>query len=1483
MTTAPDPRLARLLAAMRSLHGGDFRRRVVVAGDDEVAEICALFNEIADRNQSFMTELNRVGTAVGRDGRLGERLAPVPGQGDWRTAVNAANTLMDDLTRPLIETSRVVAAVAHGDLSHDAAVDGAGEVAALGETLNAMIASLRTFAAEVTRVAREVGTEGQLGGQAEVPGVSGIWKDLTENVNLMAGNLTAQVRDIASVATGVARGDLSRKITVDVHGEMLELKTTLNTMVDQLSAFAAEVTRVAREVGTQGNLGGQAEVPGVSGIWKDLTDSVNLMADNLTVQVRGIAQVATAVAQGDLTKKIDVDARGEILELKTTINTMVDQLSAFAAEVTRVAREVGTQGNLGGQAEVEGVSGTWKDLTDNVNFMADNLTTQVRGIARVTTAVARGDLTKKITVEAKGEVATLADTINEMVDTLVSFADEVTRVAREVGTEGILGGQARVPNVGGTWKDLTDNVNVMANNLTNQVRGIAQVTTAVAQGDLTKKIDVDARGEILELKTTINTMVDQLSAFAAEVTRVAREVGTQGILGGQAEVEGVSGTWKKLTESVNQLAGNLTTQVRAIAEVATAVTRGNLTQQIDVDASGEVAELKDYINQMIATLRETTRTNQDQDWLKSNLARISGLLQGHRDLPALAQLIMNELAPLVGAQHGAFFLAETGEGPVIAGERTAGSDVRLRMIAGYAFVHEPDSAPSFALGQSLVGQVAADKRTLELASAPAGYVRVASGTGWSERVGLIVLPVLFEGEVLGVIELASIGEFTPVHRDLLEQLKETIGVAVTTITTNSRTDTLLRESQRLTSELQSRQEELQESNSELEEKAELLERQNRDIELKTAQIEQARLTLQERAQQLALAAKVKSEFMANMSHELRTPLNSLLILAKLLATNAERNLTSRQVDFARTIHSAGSDLLQLINDILDLSKVEAGRMDVRFEPLQLDKLVEYVQATFQPLAAEKDLELTVRTFPDAPTITTDEQRVQQILRNLLSNAVKFTDHGSVRLDVIPDPAGSGALEFAVTDTGIGIAEDKLQLIFEAFQQADGTTSRQYGGTGLGLSISRELTQLLGGDLRVSSTPGQGSTFTLRLPIEPPGPTGPGGAGSGSAAGSGSGSAGPGGPAGAIGYAGGPGPGSGPAGSSYGAGGPGTGPGANGPGQGGPAAGFGPGRNDTAALGLAAGGRAGYEPVTAVVMAPAPRFDPALPDPNARGGQPAGRTVALDAPTVVVVEPRGSMAMRETAQAAVDSLASVKDHIDIVSCQSWADIEESLTGRNVISVLLDLAAGPDLVRATLDAVSAHTPGVPVLAHESDAQDGASELLRAAYGTRCRLETVRSLPQAMERMTLRLLTDLPSPADPRLDPPQPGQAPIRFQGEKVLVIDDDVRNVFALASALELHGLAVMHADNGHQGIDMLKQNTDIRLVLMDLMMPGMDGYATTAHIRTLEQFADLPIIAVTAKAMKGDREKSLAAGTNEHVTKPVDVDVLLGMIRTMIGA
>ena len=891
----------------------------------------------------------------------------------------------------------------------------------------------------------------------------------------MANNLTSQVRNIAQVTTAVAKGDLSQKIAVEAKGEVATLAETINGMVDQLSAFAGEVTRVAREVGTEGRLGGQAEVPGVGGTWRDLTESVNFMAGNLTSQVRNIAQVTTAVAKGDLSQKITVDARGEILELKNTVNTMVDQLSAFAGEVTRMAREVGTEGRLGGQAHVPGVGGTWRDLTESVNFMAGNLTVQVRSIAQVATAVAKGDLSQKIRVDARGEILELKDTINTMVDTLSAFAGEVTRVAREVGTEGILGGQAAVPNVAGTWKDLTDNVNSMANNLTSQVRNIAQVTTAVAQGDLTKKIDVDARGEILALKTTINTMVDQLSSFAAEVTRVAREVGREGRLGGQAEVEGVSGTWKRLTENVNELAGNLTRQVRAISQVTSAVTTGDLTRSISVEAQGEVAELKDNINTMVRSLRETTEANRQQGWLQTSLARVAGLMQGQRDLAVVADLIMSELIPLVGAQHGAFFLADS-----------SGDQTELRLIAGYGLAPGDGTAERVLLGQSLIGQVAKTRKPVVLESVPGDYVRISSAIGESRPVNVMIVPIVFEDQVLGVIEAGSLWQFTQAHRDFLEQLMETIGVNVNTMIANARTDALLEQSQRLTAELQARQDELQRSNAELADKAALLAAQNRDIETKNAEIEHARQEIEERAVQLDQASRYKSQFLANMSHELRTPLNSLLVLARLLAQNVEGNLTGKQVEYATIIHSSGSDLLRLINDILDLTKVEAGKMEIHPESFALTGLIEDLRTVFRPLTGEKQLRFDITTTSRVPVeLITDKQRLRQILYNLLSNAVKFTDRGDVTLHIdapLPRPGVARTVIFSVTDTGIGIGSENLTSIFSAFQQADGTTSRRYGGTGLGLAICREVVAQLGGDLTVQSELGVGSTFSLHMPI-----------------------------------------------------------------------------------------------------------------------------------------------------------------------------------------------------------------------------------------------------------------------------------------------------------------------------------------------------------------------------------------------------------------
>ncbi|WP_198944080.1 HAMP domain-containing protein [Streptomyces sp. CB03234] len=1328
---------------------GDLSQKVTVDVAGEMLELKNTVNTMVAQLSSFADQVTRMARDVGTEGRLGGQ-ARVPGvSGTWKELTDSVNFMAGNLTSQVRQIAQVTTAVARGDLSQKIDVDARGEILELKNTINTMVDQLSAFAEQVTRVAREVGTDGRLGGQAQVPGVAGVWRDLTDSVNGMAGNLTAQVRNIAQVATAVARGDLSQKIDVDARGEILELKNTLNTMVDQLSNFAEQVTRVAREVGTEGILGGQAEVQGVSGTWKDLTQSVNSMANNLTSQVRNIAEVTTAVAKGDLSKKITVDARGEILDLVTTVNTMVDQLSNFADEVTRVAREVGTEGILGGQARVRGVTGIWKDLSDNVNVMANNLTSQVRNISRVSSAVANGDLTKKVTVEARGEVAELADTVNTMVTTLSSFADEVTRVAREVGTEGELGGQARVPGVSGTWKDLTESVNSMASNLTGQVRQIATVTTAIAKGDLTKKIDIDARGEIQELKNTINTMVDQLSSFAEEVTRVAREVGTEGILGGQARVRDVDGTWRDLTESVNEMAGNLTRQVRAIAAVATAVTRGDLNLKIDVDAAGEIQVLQDNINTMIANLRDTTLANEEQDWLKGNLARISGLMQGRRDLDDVASLIMSELTPVVSAQHGAFFLAmPTGAGGEIGADEDGSYELVMRGSYGYSSGAMPTS---FRPGETLIGTAAEEKRTIQV-NVPPGYLKISSGLGEAAPAHVIVLPVLFEGKVLGVIELASFQPFTQIQRDFLNQIAEMIATSVNTISVNTKTEVLLKQSQELTeqlrersAELESRQKALQDSNAELEEKAELLAQQNRDIEVKNTEIEEARQVLEERAEQLAVSMRYKSEFLANMSHELRTPLNSLLILAKLLADNADGNLSPKQVEFAETIHGAGSDLLQLINDILDLSKVEAGKMDVSPTRIALVQLVDYVEATFRPLTAEKGLDFSVRVSPELPaTLHTDEQRLLQVLRNLLSNAVKFTDSGAVELVIRPakadvpqsireqlleagslrDPEGD-LIAFSVTDTGIGIAASKMRVIFEAFKQADGTTSRKYGGTGLGLSISREIARLLGGEIHAASEPGRGSTFTLYLPLHP---------------------------------------------SELPPQGYGHGPGAD--------------------------------------LHPSGAEDGVLDVYEGHGGHGGYGQAAS-----------GAGAERSERSERRSSSGALFRHRR---------------------------------RAALGGAEQRTalPGQPGAASGAPGSSGSSGPSSAGA------------------------SDAWGAAGQEANEPRRS---FEFHGEKVLIVDDDIRNVFALTSVLEQHGLSVLYAENGREGIEVLEQHDDVTVVLMDIMMPEMDGYATTTAIRRMPQFAGLPIIALTAKAMKGDREKAIESGASDYVTKPVDPDHLLSVM------
>ncbi|HXS48710.1 MAG TPA: HAMP domain-containing protein [Sphingomicrobium sp.] len=1373
---------------------GDLSKKITVDVRGEILELKNTINTMVDQLNSFASEVTRVAREVGSEGKLGGQAQVEGVAGTWADLTDNVNLMADNLTGQVRNIAEVTTAVAKGDLSKKITVDVKGEILELKNTINTMVDQLNAFASEVTRVAREVGTEGKLGGQAQVEGVAGTWADLTDSVNLMAGNLTGQVRNIAEVTTAVARGDLSKKITVDVKGEILALKDTINTMVDQLNAFASEVTRVAREVGTEGKLGGQAQVPGVGGTWKDLTDNVNAMAANLTGQVRNIAEVTTAVASGDLSKKITVDVKGEILELKNTINTMVDQLNSFASEVTRVAREVGTEGKLGGQAQVRGVAGTWKDLTDNVNLMAANLTGQVRNIADVTTAVAKGDLSKKITVDVKGEILALKNTINTMVDQLNAFAGEVTRVAREVGTDGKLGGQAAVPGVGGTWKDLTDNVNLMATNLTNQVRGIAEVVTAVAQGNLKRKLTVDAKGEIAALADTINFMIDTLSTFGDQVTNMAREVGIEGKLGGQARVPGAAGLWRDLTDNVNQLAANLTNQVRSIAEVATAVTKGDLTRSIAVEASGEMAALKDTINEMIANLKEQTLKNAEQDWLKTNLARFSRMLQGERDLATVSNLIMSELAPLVNAQYGVFYVTKREE-----------DENKLELVASYGAENPEQLKQEFALREGLIGQAAADRRPILLKDVPPDFIRIGSGLGHATPANVNILPALFEDEVKAVIELASFNEFNETHQNFLDQLMESVGIVLNTIAATMRTEGLLKQSQLLTTELQARQteltrkqQELHATNEELQEKAQLLENEKKQVEAKNLEIEMARRALEEKAEQLALTSKYKSEFLANMSHELRTPLNSLLILSKLLSDNAHGNLNEKQVEFAKTINSAGSDLLNLINDILDLSKIESGTVSIEIGEMPMPNLKQHMERTFRQLASDKGLDFNVKFDPKLPqTIRTDEKRLQQIVLNLLSNAFKFTSKGSVTLAVRCADKGwstnhpslrsaSRAIEIAVTDTGIGIPEEKQRLIFEPFHQADGTTSRKYGGTGLGLSISREIARLLGGELQVRSNPGEGSTFTLYVPLEAE-----------------------------------------------------------------PSA-------------VAEGSAIRFENSGAVVPTALPTGFEVNDDRDDLGKDPFVLIVEDDATFATILldaaHEAGLKGVVSTAGAGTLAMARKLQPSAISLDLGLSDIDGF--------VLLDLLKhDPDTAHVPIHVVSGVDRSQAVVqmgAFGVTEKPAEREELVRVFGT---------LRQEAEKKP-RKRRKTEAPAQPRLVP--------ELAGAKVLIVDDDIRNIFSLTSVLESHDVEVLHAERGKDGILILEQTSGVDVALIDIMMPEMDGYETMQQIRQRLKLTELPLIAVTAKAMKGDRQKCLDAGASDYIAKPVDIELLLALLRVWVA-
>ncbi len=1515
---------------------GDLSRKIDVDVKGEILELKNTINTMVDQLRGFASEVTRVAREVGSEGKLGGQ-AEVEGVGGvWKDLTDSVNGMASNLTGQVRNIAEVTTAVARGDLSRKITVDVKGEILELKNTINTMVDQLNSFGSEVTRVAREVGSEGKLGGQADVPGVGGTWKDLTESVNKMASNLTSQVRNIAEVTTAVANGDLSRKIAVDVKGEILELKNTINTMVDQLRGFASEVTRVAREVGTDGKLGGQANVPGVAGTWKDLTDSVNQMAGNLTAQVRNIAEVAIAVANGDMSKKITVDVRGEILQLKETLNTMVDQLRAFASEVTRVAREVGTDGKLGGQAFVPGVAGTWKDLTDSVNQMTGNLTAQVRNIAEVTKAVASGDLSKTVAIDVQGEILDLKNTINTMVEQLNSFAFEVTRVAREVGTEGKLGGQAEVRGVAGTWKDLTDSVNMMASNLTSQVRGIAKVVTSVATGNLRQKLSILAKGEVAQLTDTINEMIETLAVFADQVTTVAREVGVEGKLGGQASVPGASGIWKNLTENVNQLAQNLTTQVRSISEVASAVTKGDLTRNIRVEAKGEVEALKDTINQMITNLRETTLRNQEQDWLKSNLAKFGQMLQGQKDLQTVTQKILSELAQVVNAHHGAFYILRQDEET---------QKFKLTLFASYAYRSNKNIPMEFSIGEGLVGQCALEKERIMLSNVPDNYIKINSGLGSAKPANLIVVPVLFENKVKAVIELASLDEFNMTHLQFISQLTESIGIVLNTIEANTRTEELLSQSQSLAGELKIQQEELRRTNDELQDKALLLVKQKNEVEAKNKEVEEARRSLEEKAEQLTLTSKYKSEFLANMSHELRTPLNSLLILAQQLYINAEGNLTEKQIRYAKTIHSCGDDLIQLINDILDLSKIESGFISTNISPVKFTEIASFVETTFKPIAEARHLRFSIDTDNKLPDIMhTDLQRLNQILKNLLSNSFKFTEKGEVRLKIFEAEKiwkpGIHSLDradkvvaFSITDTGIGIPQDKQNIIFEAFQQAEGSTSRKYGGTGLGLSISRGLAELLGGTIELESTPGAGSTFTLFVPLSSVSET--------------------------VQHFPSVKEGNAPL---------------NLTGNDGDinsllnrlTAEAKDGRNMAQVnemINETGDDRAAVQPGDGVVLIVEDdlRFGKIIVDKAHERGlkaviavsyfdvfdfmnrfSPVAVTLDVKLPDtsgwkvldllrndlnyrhipihLISGEENKNLAMKRGARSFLmkpltnealdklfDDIVSLRnknkrnvlvvedneiessqiaqllkeDNIDITISDTGNKALERLTNEDYDCIILDYTL-PDIPGEQLlgQIAAGKKTNTPVIVYSAKDFNKNEWIQLNHHSNAVVAKGVNSIEHLLEEAILQMhinYNDL-APEKQKLIENLRRKEDILI-GMNVLVVDDDVRNLFALTTVFERYNMNVITAESGKEAISILnndKQKVD--MVLMDIMMPEMDGYETMQKIRREHKNSSLPIIAVTAKAMKGDRQKCIEAGASDYITKPLKVDQLLSLMR-----
>ena len=1548
---------------------GDLTQKITVDAKGEVQDLKNTINTMVDRLNRFSSEVSRVAQEVGTDGVLGGNANVENVSGVWQELTNNVNSMADNLTNQVRNIATVATAVAEGDLTQKITVDAKGEVQDLKNTINAMVDKLTQFSSEVTRVAREVGTEGVLGGRANVSGVGGTWQELTNNVNGMADNLTSQVRNIATVATAVANGDLSQRITVDALGEIAELKDTVNTMVDKLTRFSAEVTRVAQQVGTEGILGEQADVQDVTGVWQDLTDNVNVMADNLTGQVRNIATVATAVANGDLSQKITVDAKGEVLELKNTINTMVDSLTQFAAEVTRVSREVGTDGKLGGKAEVTSVAGVWQDLTDNVNGMADNLTKQVRNISTVATAVANGDLSQKITVDAKGEVLELKDTINTMVDALTQFASEVTRVAQEVGTDGILGGQAEVVGVSGAWEDLTLNVNLLANNLTNQVRDIARVASAVARGDLEQKIEVEAKGEVLALKETINAMTDTLSLFANQVTYVAKEVGNDGILGRQADVPDAEGIWKELTENVNELADNLTRQIRAILTVVNDVTKGDLSGRIDVAAKGEVEILKNGLNQMILTLKNTSEINADQDWLKTNLSDFSGLMQGKKNMQNLSDVVLTQVCPVVSAQHGAFYVLERND------SSGAQPEPVLKMLSSYAFHERKSVANTFEIGQGLVGQSALEKKRILVRDIPEDYISISSGLGATKPLNVVVLPVLFEDKLVGVMELGAFEPFTNNVLTFLDQLMVSFGIVANAVSASARTETLLRESQSLSQELQSQQSKLTDTNKKLEEQAknlqqseaklktqqEELQQTNEELEEKSRvlvdqkqEVEAAKAEVELQAQQLAISSRYKSEFLANMSHELRTPLNSLMVLSDGLRKNIDKNFTDKQIEKMNTIHDSGTELLELINEILDLAKIEAGKMSIQVGDIFLQRIQNWAMRGFQQMAENKGLEFISTLDSELPkTVLADEKRVLQVLKNFLSNAIKFTRKGRVTFsinnvqtgwseNVIPLNEASAVIAFTVSDTGIGIPADKQQVIFEAFQQADGSTSREYGGTGLGLSISREIATMLAGEIVVTSEVGAGSSFTLFIPQ-----TFPETFSNESASTNGSFPN----PADAK---------SGSAPEQHGNGGF-QGPASEAKRTVNPpvltlASTIGEVEDDR--ISIVAGDRVvliveddvsfakilldnardnGFKGVVAtsgdsgLLCAQEYKPDAIILDiklPVMNGWtvldrikhDPKIRHIPVH---IVSADDVRQRSLKQGAISCVqkplddETLKNIFLHIDSFQKQKHKQLLVVEDNEKQRAAIIDLIGNGDVhVTAVASAEEARKKlskqefhcmvldlnlpeesglslikyikktsklvNLPIIIYTGKDLSPEEQTSLNSVAETIIVKNVKSPERLLNETALflhRIESKLPESKRQMLQ--QIHENDPQLSGRTVLIVDDDVRNIFTLTSVFEAHDTVMLHAESGKQAIDKLEKHPEIEIVLMDIMMPEMDGYETMRLIRRKKKYKSLPIIAVTAKAMMEDRQKCLDAGASDYIVKPVNTEQLLSLVRVWL--